>query len=350
MTLKVDAWLGGGLAEVEEAAAQARDAGYDGVFSAETNHDPFLPLARAARAAAPMELGTSIVVAFARSPMTLAGTAWDLQALSGGRFLLGLGSQVRAHIERRFSMPWSHPAPRMREFILALRAIWSSWQDGVPLDFRGDYYSHTLMTPNFNPGPVSGGAPRVLLAAVGTEMTKVAAEVADGLLLHSFTTLRYVQEVTKPALAAGLARAGRAADRFEVKYSPFVVTGDDESEMERAAQAVKGQIAFYASTPSYRPVLELHGWGDLQSDLNVLARRGEWQAMGKLIDDEVLKAFAVVAPRQSLPGALAAWVVGVADRTGITARSGAEVNETREIVAALRTAAAAQDGSGPAGA
>ena len=189
-------------------ATRARAAGYDGVWSAELNHDPFLPLARAADAAAGMDLGTSIAVAFARSPMTLANTAWDLQALTGGRFLLGLGSQVRAHIERRFSMPWSRPAARMREFILALRAIWASWQDGTKLDFHGEFYTHTLMTPMFDPGPIPEGPPRVLLAAVGEAMTRVAGEVADGLLVHGFTTQRYVREVTLPTLDAGLRRSG----------------------------------------------------------------------------------------------------------------------------------------------
>jgi probable F420-dependent oxidoreductase len=337
--LKVDAFLSGGLADAEVVATDARSAGYDGLWSAELSHDPFLPLARAATAAAPMELGTSIVVAFARSPMTLATTAWDLQALTGGRFLLGLGSQVRAHIERRFSMPWSRPAARMREFIVALRAIWASWQDGTKLDFRGDFYSHTLMTPMFDPGPVPEGPPRVLLAAVGTAMTQVAAEVADGLLVHGFTTPRYLREVTLPTLTAGLAQAGRSRDGFEVKYSPFVVTGANEQEMGRAADEARERIAFYASTPSYRPVLELHGWGDLQSDLNTLARRGEWKAMGGLIDDEVLEAFALIAPAPDLPDALGRWVRGLADRTSVASRPGASPAETAEMVVAVRAAA-----------
>ncbi len=199
-SLKVDTYLGSGAAEALSAANVASASGFDGLWSAELDHDPFLPLARAADAAGPMQLGTSIAVAFARSPMTVANTAWDLQELTRGNFLLGLGSQVRAHIERRFSMPWSHPAARMREYILALKAIWSSWQDGVPLDFKGDFYSHTLMTPTFSPRPLPFGPPKVHLAAVGTAMTKVAAEVADGLLVHGFTTPRYLREVTLPAL------------------------------------------------------------------------------------------------------------------------------------------------------
>jgi probable F420-dependent oxidoreductase len=284
------------------------------------------------------------VVAFARNPMALATTAWDLQALSGGRFLLGLGSQVRAHIERRFSMPWSHPAPRMREFILALRAIWEAWQQGTPLDFRGDFYQHTLMTPAFDPGPLPEGPPRVLLAAVGTGMTRVAAEVADGLLVHGFTTRSYLSEVTLPALAAGLAAAGRSRPGFEVKYGPFVVTGSDEREMADAATEAKERIAFYASTPAYRPVLEHHGWGDLQTELNHLARRGEWKAMGGLIDDEVLAAFAVIAPAAELPAALGRWVGGLADRTGWTSPPGTSPEETKDLLAAVRAAASPEPG------
>ncbi len=270
-----------------------------------------------------MELGTSIVVAFARSPMTLANTAWDLQALSGGRFLLGLGSQVRAHIERRFSMPWSHPAARMREFIAALQAIWASWQDGTPLDFRGDFYQHTLMTPMFNPGPLPQGPPRAFLAAVGTAMTRVAGEVADGLLVHGFTTRSYLQDVTLPALATALDRAGRSRSEFQVKYSPFLVTGSSEAELADAATEARERIAFYASTPAYRPVLEHHGWGDLQTELNHLARRGEWKAMGGLIDDDVLEAFALVAPRSELAAALGRWMrAGGPDQLERAARVG----------------------------
>ncbi len=316
------------------------------MWSAELNHDPFLPLARAATAAAPLELGTSIAVAFARNPMALATTAWDLQALSGGRFLLGLGSQVRAHIERRFSMPWSQPAARMREFILAMRAIWATWQHGTPLDFRGEFYQHTLMTPAFDPGPLPEGPPRVLLAAVGTSMTRVAAEVADGLLVHGFTTRSYLSEVTLPTLDAALAAAGRSRQGFEVKYPPFVVSGPDERELADAATEAKERIAFYASTPAYRPVLEHHGWGDLQPELNQLARRGEWKAMGGLIDDEVLAAFAVIAPTPELPAALGRWVGGLADRTSWSSPPGTSPEQTMDLLAAVRAAAASPEPGG----
>jgi probable F420-dependent oxidoreductase len=337
--MKIDAFLSGGLSEAASDATGAREAGYDGVWSAELSHDPFLPLARAADAAAGLDLGTSIAVAFARSPMTLANTAWDLQALSGGHFLLGLGSQVRAHIERRFSMPWSRPAARMRELILAMQAIWASWQNGTKLDFQGEFYTHTLMTPNFDPGPLPTGPPKVLLAAVGEAMTRVAGEVADGLLVHSFTTRRYLQEVTLPVLAESLAKAGRSRADFEVKYAPFVVTGEDEAEMAKSLEVAKERIAFYGSTAAYRPVFEVHGWGQLQTDLNVLARKGEWKAMGRLIDDDVLHAFAVVSSIEALPEALGSWVGGLADRTSFTPTVGAGADETRRILARVRAAA-----------
>jgi probable F420-dependent oxidoreductase len=337
--VKVDTFLSGGLAEAEVNAALASAAGYDGLWSAELNHDPFLPLARAATAALPMQIGTSIVVAFARTPMTLANTSWDLQSLSGGRFILGLGSQVRAHIERRFSMPWSHPAPRMREYIQALFAIWDSWQNATPLEFRGDFYTHTLMTPMFSPGPLEWGRPKVMLAAVGTAMTRVAGEVADGLLAHGFTTRSYLKEVTLPAVEEALAKAGRPREEFEVKYSPFVATGRDDEEIERSIAEVRERIAFYASTPAYRPVLEHHGWGDLQTDLNVLARKGQWKEMGGLIDDEVLAAFSLVARSVDLPEALGQWVAGLADRTGFYASSDVGPDQTVEMIATLRHAA-----------
>jgi probable F420-dependent oxidoreductase len=303
--MKVDGGIGFDLTKSAAEAKAAEEAGYDGVWGAETSHDPFMPLLIGAEHTEHLELGTGIAVAFARSPMTLANTGWDLQAYSHGRFNLGLGSQIKPHIEKRFSMPWSHPAPRMLEFIAAMRAIWDSWQQGTKLDFRGDFYQHTLMTPFFNPGPNEFGAPRVFLAAVGEKMTEVAGEVADGILIHGFTTERYLHEVTVPALERGLARSGRNRDDFQLSYPAFIATGADEREVADAVAGVRRQIAFYASTPAYRPVLDLHGWGDLQTELNTLSKRGEWVKMGELIDDDVLHAFAVVAE----PDAVAAGVL-----------------------------------------
>ncbi len=289
--------------------------GYDGLWAAETAHDPFVLLAQAATATARVELGTGIAVAFARNPMNLAVVANDLHLVSGGRFILGLGSQIKAHITKRYAMAWSSPAARMRELILAIRAIWAAWADPAQkLDFRGEFYTHTLMTPFFDPGPNPHGNPPIFLAAVGERMTEVAGEVADGLLAHAFTTERYLKEVTLPALARGAARAGRSSHDLKISYPGFVVTGRDDAEVERAARGVKNQIAFYGSTPAYRPVLELHGWGDLQSELNALSRRGEWERMGELITDEMLETFAIVAPLEEVPDAVGRRFGGVVDR------------------------------------
>jgi probable F420-dependent oxidoreductase len=344
--VKIDALLRGGLGEASAEAAAAQASGYDGVHSAELGHDPFLLLGQAVGGAPGLEFGTSIAIAFARSPMTVAYSAWDLQALTGGRFYLGLGSQVKAHIERRFSMPWSRPAARMREYVLALRAIWQSWQDGGKLDFDGEFYRHTLMTPMFSPGPLASGPPRVLIAAVGEAMTQAAGEVADGMIAHTFTTRRYLEEVTRPAVRAGLARGGGEEKDFELVYAPFVVTGADEESMAASAAVARERIAFYASTPSYRGVLELHGWGDLQTSLNALARQGKWREMGDLIDDEMLGAFAVVAPLEELPAAYARWLGGLADRTSFTPPEGLGAAAVAELVAGVRAAAAELVNSG----
>ena len=300
--MKVDGGITFDLAGAAEAAAEAEATGYDGVWSAETSHDPFLPLLLAAGSTKRIELGTSITVAFARNPMTTAVTANDLQLASGGRFILGLGSQIKPHIEKRFSMPWSHPAARMREFVLAMRAIWASWNEGAKLEFRGEFYTHTLMTPFFDPGPNPHGAPKVYLAGVGGLMTEVAGEVCDGFICHGFTTERYLREVTIPALERGRAKAGKSMDGFDIAGPSFVVTGATDEQREKAAEGTRQQIAFYGSTPAYRPVLELHGWGGLQDELNALSKQGKWVEMGGLIDDEILNTFAVVGePEQVAP-------------------------------------------------
>jgi probable F420-dependent oxidoreductase len=279
--------------DIRPAAADAERAGYTGLWTSEVKHDPFIAVALAACATERIDVGTAIALAFARSPMTLAVQANDLQLLSQGRLLLGLGSQIKAHITRRFAMPWSHPAPRMREYILAMRAIWDCWHNGTKLSFQGEFYSHTLMTPFFNPGPSPFGAPRVMLAGVGETMTAVAGEVADGFLCHGFTTERYLREATLPTLTR--ARPGGDLAGFEVSGSPFLVTGRTDEEMSEARRGVREQIAFYGSTPAYRPVLELHGWGALSDELHGLSRLGKWKEMGEAIDDQVLDAFAVTA-------------------------------------------------------
>jgi len=312
--VKVDGGVGFDLAKAAQTAKEAEDAGYDGVWSAETSHDPFFPLLLAAEHTEKVELGTGIAVAFPRSPMHMANIGWDLQNFSKGRFLLGLGSQIRAHIEKRFSATWSKPASRMREYILAMRTIWSSWQEGTQLDFKGDFYSHTLMTPFFNPGPNPYGTPRVFLAAVGERMTEVAGEVCDGLLAHGFTTEAYLREVTLPALERGLAKAGKTRSQFEISCPTFVITGTNEEEVAAADQGVRQQIAFYASTPAYRPVLDKHGWGDLQPDLNRLSKQGEWVEMGRLITDDIVSTFAVQGQPEEIPKLILARYGDVIDR------------------------------------
>jgi probable F420-dependent oxidoreductase len=282
-----------------------------------------------------LQLGTGIVVAFGRSPMITATMANDVQLLSKGRLMLGLGSQIKPHIEKRYSMPWSHPAARMREYILAMHAIWDSWNDGTKLDFRGEFYTHTLMTPFFSPGPNPYGAPKVFLAAVGELMTEVAGEVADGLLIHGFSTEQYIRETTMPALARGMAKAGRSRADFEVSYPGFVITGND-AEREGAAKMVKAQIAFYGSTPAYRPVLDLHGWGDLQPELNGLSKRGEWATMAGLIDDDVLDAFAVTADPSHVAGRVRERFGDVIDRFSFYAPYHLEAETWAEVLAGFR--------------
>jgi probable F420-dependent oxidoreductase len=267
-----------------------------------------------------IELGTAIAVTFARNPMSMALVANDLQLYSRGRFLLGVGSQVKAHITKRFSMPWSAPAERMREFILAMRAIWHCWATGEKLHFDGEFYHHTLMTPFFNPGPNPFGAPAVILAGVGPQMTKVAGEVADGFFLHGFTTPRYLREVTLPALRAGRDAAGKAdLDGFAMCGMPFIVTGVDEDQIRAADAATRKQIAFYGSTPAYRPVLDLHGWGHLSEELNRLSKLGEWDEMGRLISDEMVNEIAIVAPPDQVAERLLATYGDVFTRTGFYA-------------------------------
>ncbi len=312
--MKIDGGLFTNQATVPARAHDLEDLGYDGVVSVETSHDPFLPLALAAEHTERVDLLTGVAIALARSPMTVANTAFDLHVLSGGRMVLGLGSQIQPHIEKRFSMPWSAPAPRMREFIQALKAIWHSWQTGERLNFRGDHYTLTLMTPFFQPAASPHGPPRVLLGALGDRMCQVAGEVADGVLLHPFSTERYVRERALPAVERGLARAGRPREGFEFGLSPFVATGPTEEQVQDALAGVRQQIAFYGSTPAYRKVLDLHGWGEAQDELNMLSKRGRWAEMAEVITPEMLDAFVVQAPHDRLAAALGGRWGGVADR------------------------------------
>ena len=311
--------------------------GYDGAFSFEAKHDPFLTLAVAAEHTRSIRLGTAIAIAFARSPMSLAYIGHDLQSLSGGRFVLGLGSQVRPHIQNRFSAAWSHPARRMREIVLAVRAIWKSWETGEPLDFRGEFYNHTLMIPAFDPGPHPHGQPPIFSAGFGPKMIEVAGEVADGFIAHPFNSRRSLQEHALPALERGLARSGRSRDQIEVMCATLIVTADDEEDFERSKAAARRQLAFYGSTPAYKSSLECEGWGDLHSELNRLSKQGRWDDMAGLIGDEILQAIAVVGPRSEIAGALRKRLDGIADSVSLTHNRAPDPRHWSDVVASLKS-------------
>ena len=338
--MKVDGGITTDLHKVPTQAKAVEDFGYSGAWTAETSHDPFLPLLLAAEHTSEIELGTSIAVAFARNPMLLANIGWDLQAYSGGRFILGLGSQIKPHIEKRFSMHWSgHPAPQMRELILAVRAIWDCWTNGTKLAFRGDYYTHTLMTPFFTPDAKElgdFGPPKIFLAGVGVKMTEVAGEVCDGFLCHGFTTERYLREVTIPALERGRAKAGKTLEGFEIVGPSFVVSGTNEEQLAAAAAGTRQQIAFYGSTPAYRNVLELHGWGGLQDELNSLSKLGKWVEMGDLITDEILNTFAVVGEPETIAPELNRRYGDVIQRLSFYAPYESEPERWRPVLDALK--------------
>jgi probable F420-dependent oxidoreductase len=320
--VKVDVSLGSTsprLADVSEQARAAEAEGFDALSYSELSSDPMLHLAVAASVTSRIELASNIVVAFARTPMLLAVQGRAIQESSRGRLLLGLGSQIKPHVEHRYSMPWSRPAARMAEFVAAMRAIWTAWETGDRLSFRGDFYTHTLMTPMFTPASTYP-PPRVFVAAVGERMARTAGRVADGVLLHPFTTERYVRAVTVPAVERGLAQAGRGREGFDLVHATFIVTGRTEEEMADSARRVRRQLAFYGSTPAYLPVFALHGWTDLGLRLNRLSTTQDpdrWEKMTDLVDDEVLDAFAVVAEPDQVAPALVARFRGVATRLGV---------------------------------
>jgi probable F420-dependent oxidoreductase len=300
------------LRALPDLARAAEAAGFEALWSTETQHDPFLPLALAAEHTQRLHLGTAIAVAFARSPAVLAYSAWDLADLSGGRFILGLGTQVRAHIERRFGMPWPEsPAGKLRDMIAALRALWRTWQEGERLNHRGPYHKLTLMTPFFDPGPIVHPAIPVYIAGVNPALCRLAGEAADGFVSHPYHSADYLRRVVRPAIDAGAEKAGR--DPGAVRLSVTVMTAVDDGEAEFA----RTQIAFYASTPTYRPVMAHHGWGEVADRLHELSRRSAWGEMSALITDEMLGTFAVVASEQDLAGALRVRYAGLADRLSL---------------------------------
>jgi probable F420-dependent oxidoreductase len=286
-----------------EAAPRAADLGYDGFFSAETQHDPFLPLAFAATAAPGLDLGTAIAVAFPRSPMVTAMTSWDLAHLSKGKFILGLGTQVRGHITRRFSTVWDKPGPRLRDYILSMRAIWDAWQSSTRLRYEGEFYQFTLMTPFFDPGPIPHPDIPVYIAGVGPYLSRLAGEVCQGFHVHPFHTVEYLDRTVLPNIAEGAAREGRSLDDVERVTTVFVMTGESDSEVEQAMEPVRQQISFYASTPSYRRVLEDNDW-DFGDELHALSKRGKWAEMPSVVPDEAVLAVGVAAPLDRLGRAI----------------------------------------------
>jgi probable F420-dependent oxidoreductase len=286
-----------------EAARHAAEIGYDGFFTAETQYDPFLPLALASQAAPELAMGTAITVAFPRSPMVMAMTAWDLARMSQGRFMLGLGTQIRPHIIRRFSTVWDRPGPRLREYILSLRAIWDTWQNATPLSFDGEYYQFSLMTPFFNPGPISHPEIPVYIAGVGPHLSRLAGELCQGFHVHPFHTVRYLDEVVLPGITTGAEASGRALEDVARATSVFVMTGSTDSEIEQAMEPVRQQVSFYASTPSYQPVLAANDW-DFGDRLTAMSKRGQWAEMAGLVPDEAVLTVGVAAPIDRLGEAI----------------------------------------------
>jgi probable F420-dependent oxidoreductase len=320
--LKIDAGISANslanMATVGREARRLEELGYDGIRVSELNHDPFLPLTLAAEHTSRIELVTSVAVAFSRNPMIMANTAHDLNAFSAGRLVLGLGSQVKPHIERRFSMPWHKAARQMRDFIEAMNAIFDCWYDGERLEYVGEYYRHTLMPRTFTPENIEAGRPRITLSATGPLMTRVAAEIADGMIMHPFSSEKFMREVTLPAIQVGLDKRGRTPADFELDYAPIIATGSDEESLARAINSARDRIAFYGSTEAYRPVLEAHGWGELQAELNSLNKRQQQREMAALIDDEVLHTIAIVGEPDTVIDAMKLRFGDLIGRTGFS--------------------------------
>lgn len=327
--------------------AELEAAGYDGGFTYETNHDPFIPLGLAAMDTTRLRLGTAIAIGFARTPMTLANVGYDLQEISEGRFTLGLGSQIRPHIQRRYSMPWSKPAARMREMVLGIRAVWDAFDGLTDLDFRGEFYTHTLMTPVFNPGPHRFGRAPIHVAGVGPRMIEVAAEVADGLILHPFSTRTSIRSIVVPAIERGLARSARLREDLEVVAVCMIATGATGPELDAAIEVVRAQIAFYASTPAYVPVLACHGWEGLHPALNRLSKEGRWADMAALVPDEVLETIAIVGRRDEIPAAVIDRVEGITDVVSIECTRRPDPDHFGDIVAGIRSLRPATPGPDP---
>ena len=325
------------LKRVPSLAQAAESLGFDGLWSAETTHNPFLPLTVAAAYTTNLSLGTAVAIAFPRSPMVTAQIAWDLADQSDGRFILGLGTQVKAHITKRFSSVWDSPGPRLREYIQALHAIWDTFQTNAPLRFKGEFYTFTLMTPFFTPGPIKSPSIPIYIAGVNTHLCRLAGELCQGFHVHSFHTPRYLREVIIPNIEQGASSANRTRADVTLNSAIFVVTGKNQQELENNKAPIKQQIAFYGSTPSYQPVLDLHGWQSVGEALNLLSRQGRWADMADLITDDILNEFAVVAPHDQLARRVRERYDGLLDRVGyyIPFEPGAVDDLWRDAIAVL---------------
>ena len=317
------------LQAVPEYARKVEAIGYGCLWTSETQHDPFLPLAVAATATSSIKLGTSIAVSFPRSPMVIAYTAWDIQKASAGRFILGLGSQVRAHNQRRFSVKFESPGPKLREVVLSLRAIWDCWQNGTPLKFQGEFYSFDLMTLFFNPGPIAHPKIPIFIAGVNQYLCRMAGEVCDGLHVHPFHTPKYLREFVHPAVEEGLRTSGRSRQDFEYATATFVIVGETDRERAENREAVRQQVAFYASTRTYEPVLAAHGWEAIVPELHQKSLAGDWKGMARLISDEMLEAVAVSGTYESIGAKLLDRYAGLLDRTSLYQPYQASVDEPR---------------------
>jgi probable F420-dependent oxidoreductase len=333
-----------------QATARAAEAvGFDGVVALENAHSPYLPLAVSALATERIQLGTAVAMAFPRSPTITAHQAWDVHAASRGRFYLGLGSQVKAHNERRYGIPWTPPAPRMRDYIGAVRAIWRSWETGQPLDYRSEHYTLTLMTPNFSPRRT--GLPRipVSMAAIGPAMLRVAGEVCDGVRLHPFNTRRYLEEVCVPQVEAGLARSGRSRTQFEIVGGGFIATGPDEAAVAKMLDYIRFRIAFYCSTRAYWDVIRLHGLEELGEKLTRYPREDRWNEMAAQIPDDVIGLFAVVGTYDTIAGEIEKRYGGCADTVAFQVSPDAEPGALREMLQDVRRIPSAFTGYAPGG-
>lgn len=320
--IKVDAVFGfddemHDTAELVKKAQYIEEIGFDGLMMAEMSHDPFLPLSLIAHHTTTLELRTSVAIALARSPMNVATMAHDINAYSKGRFTLGIGSQIKPHVTKRFGMPWYGPAKQMREFIEVLHAVWDCWYEGKPLQYEGECYQHRLMTPEFVPKNQQYGRPKVSMAAVGPMMMKTATQVADGIIIHAFCTEKHFKEVTLPTLNADLAAQGKSIDDFNIQFPVFIASGSTEEELAAKRRELKYRIGFYASTPAYRTVLDTHGWGDLQPELNAMTKAGNWEGLADVITDEVMDAFAVTGEPIAMAKEMKARFGGYIDRVAL---------------------------------